>query len=44
VPSKIVVFPDEGHWILKPQNSAFWYENFLNWIGEWTAKKPATSN
>ena len=25
VPSRLVVFPDEGHWILKPQNSAFWY-------------------
>jgi dipeptidyl aminopeptidase/acylaminoacyl peptidase len=44
VPSKIVVFPDEGHWILKPQNSAFWYENFLRWVGEWTAKKPAAAN
>jgi dipeptidyl aminopeptidase/acylaminoacyl peptidase len=41
VPSKIVLFPDEGHWILKPQNSAFWYRNFLEWIGEWTQKKPA---
>ncbi len=39
VPSKIVVFPDEGHWVLKPQNSVFWYRNFLDWISEWTAKK-----
>ena len=39
VPSKIVVFPDEGHWILKPQNSMFWYRNFLDWVGEWTAKR-----
>ena len=37
VPSKFVSFPDEGHWILKPQNSAFWYRNFLDWVGEWTA-------
>jgi len=41
VPSKFVVFPDEGHWVLKPQNSVFWYRNFLDWISEWTAK-PAT--
>lgn len=41
VPSKIVVFPDEGHWVLKPQNSVFWYRNFLDWVGEWTAKKSA---
>jgi len=32
VPSKLVVFPDEGHWILKPQNSQFWYTTVLEWI------------
>ncbi len=32
VPSKLIVFPDEGHWILKPQNSEFWYGNVLDWI------------
>jgi dipeptidyl aminopeptidase/acylaminoacyl peptidase len=35
VPSKLVMFPDEGHWILKPQNSVLWYNQFLEWIGEW---------
>lgn len=39
IPSKIVLFPDEGHWVLKPRNSVFWYNAFLEWIGEWT--KPA---
>jgi dipeptidyl aminopeptidase/acylaminoacyl peptidase len=38
IPSKLILFPDEGHWILKPQNSLFWYNNFLEWIGEWTRK------
>ena len=33
VPSKLVVFPDEGHWVLKPQNSQFWYKTFLDWMG-----------
>jgi dipeptidyl aminopeptidase/acylaminoacyl peptidase len=33
VPSKLVVFPDEGHWVLKPQNSQFWYKTFLDWVG-----------
>jgi dipeptidyl aminopeptidase/acylaminoacyl peptidase len=33
VPSKLVVFPDEGHWVLKPQNSQFWYKTFLDWLG-----------
>jgi dipeptidyl aminopeptidase/acylaminoacyl peptidase len=32
VPSKLIVFPDEGHWILKPQNSEFWYRNVLDWF------------
>ncbi|HVO98557.1 MAG TPA: S9 family peptidase [Bryobacteraceae bacterium] len=39
VPSKLVLFPDEGHWIMKPQNSVLWYGQFLEWIGEWL-KKP----
>ncbi len=32
VDSKLIVFPDEGHWILKPQNSEFWYTNVLDWF------------
>lgn len=32
VPSKLIVFPDEGHWILKPQNSEFWYGEVLGWF------------
>ena len=36
VPSKLVVFPDEGHWVLKPQNAKFWYKTFLEWVEEWT--------
>ncbi len=35
VPSKLLLFPDEGHWVLKPQNSLLWYRTFLGWIGEW---------
>ncbi len=31
-PSKLIVFPDEGHWILKPQNSQFWYGEVLSWF------------
>ncbi len=36
VPSKLLLFPDEGHSIGKPQNSVLWYNQFLDWIGEWT--------
>ena len=32
VASKLVIFPDEGHWVLKPQNSQFWYKTFLDWL------------
>ena len=38
VPSKLLIFPDEGHWVLKPQNSLLWYHTVLDWIGEWTNK------
>jgi dipeptidyl aminopeptidase/acylaminoacyl peptidase len=32
VESKLLYFPDEGHWVLKPQNSALWYSTVLNWF------------
>ncbi len=32
VPSKLVIFPDEGHWVSKPQNSELWYKTFLDWL------------
>ncbi len=35
VPSKLLLFPDEGHWILKPQNSLLWYRTFLGWLDQW---------
>jgi dipeptidyl aminopeptidase/acylaminoacyl peptidase len=38
IPSELLIFPDEGHWVLKPQNSALWYKTFLDWVGNWTKK------
>ncbi|HUJ40642.1 MAG TPA: S9 family peptidase [Candidatus Acidoferrales bacterium] len=35
VPSKLLIFPDEGHWVLKPQNSQYWYKVVLGWIAEY---------
>jgi dipeptidyl aminopeptidase/acylaminoacyl peptidase len=32
IDSKLIVFPDEGHWILKPQNSKYWYTQALDWF------------
>ena len=36
VPSKMLYFPDEGHWILKPQNSKLWYETVSDWCDRYT--------
>jgi dipeptidyl aminopeptidase/acylaminoacyl peptidase len=36
VPSKMLYFPDEGHWVLKPQNSQLWYMTVNDWVDEWT--------
>jgi len=36
VPSKMLYFPDEGHWVLKPQNSRLWYETVNGWVDLWT--------
>jgi len=36
VPSKMLYFPDEGHWVLKPQNARLWYKTVNEWVDEWT--------
>jgi dipeptidyl aminopeptidase/acylaminoacyl peptidase len=41
IPSKLVQFPDEGHWIMKPQNSEFWYATVIDWLSGYTKKGPA---
>ena len=38
VPSKMLYFPDEGHWILKPQNSQLWYKTVNDWVDQWGKK------
>ena len=35
VPSKLLVFEEENHWVLKPGDSIFWYHNVLDWLNEW---------
>jgi dipeptidyl aminopeptidase/acylaminoacyl peptidase len=34
VKSKLINFPDEGHWVLKPANSKFWHEQVFAWLKE----------
>jgi dipeptidyl aminopeptidase/acylaminoacyl peptidase len=36
VPSKMLYFPDEGHWVMKPQNSQLWYKTVNDWVDQWT--------
>ncbi|MBO4624721.1 MAG: S9 family peptidase [Bacteroidales bacterium] len=35
VPSKLIVFPNENHWILKPQNALYWHRSYFNWLDRW---------
>ena len=35
VPSKFLSFPDEGHWVTKPQNSLVWQKEFFGWLDKW---------
>ncbi len=35
VPSKLLIFPDENHWILQPQNSLYWHREVYDWLDRW---------
>lgn len=35
VPAEMVIFPDENHWILKPQNAVLWQRVFFRWLDKW---------
>lgn len=35
IPSRLIWFPDEGHWIVQPHNSRLWYEASLDWFRQW---------
>ena len=41
IPSKMLYFPDEGHWVLKPQNSQLWYKTVNEWVDQWTKAQSA---
>jgi dipeptidyl aminopeptidase/acylaminoacyl peptidase len=38
LPSKMLYFPDEGHWVLKPQNSELWYKTVNDWVDQWVRR------
>ncbi len=35
VPARFLYFPDEGHWILSPQNGLIWHDQFFGWLDKW---------
>ncbi|KAH7050877.1 Alpha/Beta hydrolase protein [Linnemannia elongata] len=43
IPSRLVYFPDENHWVLKAANSLRWHAEVLNWIQKWTAHPKGSS-
>jgi dipeptidyl aminopeptidase/acylaminoacyl peptidase len=43
IPSEFLTFPDENHWVLKPQNSVLWHETVNAWLKKWTAAGASTS-
>jgi dipeptidyl aminopeptidase/acylaminoacyl peptidase len=38
IPSKLLYFPDENHWVLKPHNSILWHETVIGWLDQWLKK------
>jgi dipeptidyl aminopeptidase/acylaminoacyl peptidase len=44
VPSEMLIFPDEGHWVLKALNSKYWHEQVFGWIKRWIAAPSPTSS
>lgn len=38
IPTEFLVFPDENHWVLKPQNGILWQRTFIGWLDKWLKK------
>lgn len=38
IPAQLLLFPDENHWVLKPQNGILWQRTFKNWLDQWLKK------
>lgn len=39
IPAELLIFPDENHWVLKPQNGILWQRTFFNWLDRWLKDK-----
>lgn len=38
IPAELLIYPDENHWVLKPQNGVLWQRTFFNWLDRWLKK------
>ena len=38
IPAELLIYPDENHWVLKPQNGVLWQRTFFNWLDKWLKK------
>lgn len=38
IPAELLLFPDENHWVLKPQNGILWQRTFFSWLDKWLKK------
>lgn len=38
IPAELLIFPDENHWVLKPQNGILWQRTFFGWLDRWLKK------
>jgi dipeptidyl aminopeptidase/acylaminoacyl peptidase len=40
IPSRLVIFPNENHWVLKPQNAIYWHWEMQSWLARYIGGKP----
>lgn len=38
IPAELLIFPDENHWVLQPQNGILWQRTYFNWLDRWLKK------
>lgn len=43
IPAELLLFPDENHWVLKPQNGVLWQRTYFRWLDRWLKKYPRQS-
>jgi dipeptidyl aminopeptidase/acylaminoacyl peptidase len=43
IPSRLLHFPDENHWVLKPANSKVWHDTVTDWLGTWLGSPAAAT-